>query len=89
MPGQLAPQLAGPREPNMSLQQQIIGILRSRKFWALVASVAAIWTAYVAAPGSLTPAQAVQATVAALAAYAIGTGLEGAPSAPPSTTTKE
>ena len=61
----------------MTLQEQVLSILRSRKFWALVASIAAIWTTYLAAPGALTPAQAVQATVAALAAYAIGTGLEG------------
>ena len=61
----------------MTVLEQVQGVLRSRKFWALVASVAAIWTMYFATPGSLTPAQAVQATVAALAAYAIGTGLEG------------
>ncbi len=61
----------------MTISQQFLGILRSRKFWASVAAIAATWTTYFVAPGSITPNQAVQATVAALAAYAIGTGLEG------------
>lgn len=61
----------------MTVRDQLLGILRSRKFWAMVAALATVWTAYFAAPGSITVAQAVQTTVAALAAYAIGTGLEG------------
>ena len=66
----------------MTVWEQVLSVLRSRKFWALVASVSAVWVAFFASPGSLTVAQAVQATVAALAAYAIGTGLEG-PARPP------
>ena len=47
--------------------------LTSRKFWALVGSLAAIWTGFYA--NALTLPEAINATVAALAAYSIGTGL--------------
>lgn len=66
----------------MTLKQQAIAILRSRKFWSVVAAIAATWTVYFTAPGAITPNQAVQATVAALAAYCIGVGMEG-PAATP------
>jgi hypothetical protein len=49
-------------------------LLRSRKFWALIAGVAAIVTGYLA--GGLKIDEAIQAFIAALAAYMIGTGLD-------------
>ena len=61
----------------MTVWEQVKGVLRSRKFWATVAALAAIWTAYYTAPTVMTLDKAIQATVAALAAYAVGTGLEG------------
>lgn len=51
-------------------------VLTSRKFWALVISLTGIWTAvYV---GAMSVPDAVNASVAALAAYMVGTGIEGA-----------
>jgi hypothetical protein len=49
-------------------------LMRSRKFWALIAGVAAIVTGYLA--GGLPMDQAIQALIAALAAYMVGTGLD-------------
>lgn len=49
-------------------------LLQSRKFWALVISLTAIWTAFFA--GGMPLTEAIRLTVAALAAYAIGTGLD-------------
>ena len=49
-------------------------LLQSRKFWALVVSLTAIWTAVYLQ--SMTVPEAINATVAALAAYSIGTGLD-------------
>jgi hypothetical protein len=49
-------------------------LFKSRKFWALVISLTGIWTAvYV---GSLTVPDAINASVAALAAYSVSTGIE-------------
>ena len=50
-------------------------VLSSRKFWATVAALATVGAAYFSAH-SLSAEQAVNATVAALAAYALGTGIE-------------
>jgi hypothetical protein len=56
--------------------QKLSELLQARKFWALVVSLTAIWTAvYV---GSLPVVDAINASVAALAAFSIGTGIEGA-----------
>jgi hypothetical protein len=49
-------------------------LLQSRKFWALVASLVAIWGGYYT--GGVTLLEAVQATVAALGLYSVGTGLD-------------
>ena len=49
-------------------------VLQSRKFWALVIASSAIWTAF--SVGGLSIQDAINAQVAALAAYSIGTGLE-------------
>lgn len=61
----------------MTLKEQIKATLRSRKFWTLVASLATIYAGY--ATTQVTPWQALQAAIASLAAYSIGTALEGAP----------
>lgn len=47
--------------------------LTSRKFWALIGSLAAIWTGFYA--GTLPLTEAINLTVAAFAAYSIGTGI--------------
>lgn len=52
-------------------------LMRSRKFWALIAAVAAIVSGYMA--GGLKMDVAIQAMIAALAAYMIGTGLDSSP----------
>ena len=49
-------------------------LLQSRKFWALIASLVAIGSAVYT--GTMPAEQAIQAVVAALAAYSIGTGLD-------------
>jgi len=49
-------------------------LLHSRKFWALVTSLVSIVAGY--ATGAVDPWQAVQAAVAALAAYSVGTGIQ-------------
>lgn len=49
-------------------------LLASRKFWALVASLASIGAGL--ASKSVTPAHAVDLAVAAFAAYKVGTGLD-------------
>ena len=49
-------------------------VLASRKFWALVASLAATGAAL--ASKQVTGAQALAAAVAALSAYKVGTGIE-------------
>lgn len=54
-------------------------LLGSRKFWALVISLTAIWTAV--ANGAMTVTDAINATVAALGLYSVGTGLDNPQSA--------
>lgn len=56
--------------------EKLISVLQSRKFWALVISLVGIWTSvYV---GALSVPEAINASVASLAAYMIGTGIEAA-----------
>lgn len=55
-------------------------LLASRKFWALVASLAA--TVAALAAKQVTGAQSLAAAVAALSAYKVGTGLEAAKVSP-------
>jgi hypothetical protein len=54
--------------------KKLIRVLQSRKFWALVIALFAIWTA--AYNQAMTIPEAINATVGALAAYMIGTGLD-------------
>ena len=49
-------------------------LLQSRKFWALIVSLVAIGVGVY--NGAISSATAVQAAVAALAVYSIGTGIE-------------
>lgn len=51
-------------------------LFTSRKFWALVGSLATIWITYFTVPGALTLLDAVNGTVLAFSAYAVGTGLD-------------
>lgn len=51
-------------------------LLRSRKFWSLVLSLTTILTAF--NTGNLDAMDAVNASVAALAAFSIATGIEDA-----------
>jgi|6_EtaG_2_1085325.scaffolds.fasta_scaffold06100_3 hypothetical protein len=53
---------------------KIKAILQSRKFWTLVASLVAIAASYF--QSQITDWQAVQAVVAAGAAYSVGTAIE-------------
>ena len=54
---------------------KFVEVLKSRKFWALVTSLVAIGGAVYT--GSVSPVDAINAAVAALAAYSIGTAIEG------------
>ena len=58
----------------MTITEQLTKILRSRKFWALIAALAATGAGY--ASGSLDVWQTVQAVIAALAVYSTGVALE-------------
>lgn len=58
----------------MSFTEQLKKILRSRKFWVLVAALAATLTAYLS--GNIDVWQALQAAVAALAVYSTGVAIE-------------
>ena len=49
-------------------------ILRSRKFWVMVASLVAVAAGYF--QGQIDMWQAIQAVVAVGAAYSVGTGIE-------------
>ena len=49
-------------------------VLRSRKFWALIASVVAVIGAW--QTGAMPGAEAANTLVAALAAYSLATGIE-------------
>lgn len=54
--------------------EKLNALLKSRKFWAAIAGLAASVTAL--AYGAITIDQGVQAIIATLAAYMIGTGLD-------------
>ena len=54
--------------------EKLLQVLKSRKFWALVASLVAIAAGY--STGQVDVWQSVQAAVAALGFYAVGTGLD-------------
>jgi hypothetical protein len=56
------------------MDPKLKAVLRSRKFWALLAATAAITLGYLG--NSMSMAEAIQAEIAALAAYMIGTGLD-------------
>lgn len=53
-------------------------VLTSRKFWSLIAALAAIWTGFFLT-GAVPLNEAINLTVAALAAYMVGTGLDNSP----------
>ena len=53
---------------------KIKAILQSRKFWTLVASLVAIAASY--SQSQITDWQAIQAAIAAGAAYSVGTAIE-------------
>jgi hypothetical protein len=57
--------------------QKLKQVLQSRKFWALVAALVTIAAGYFTQ--GIDMWQAIQAVVASLAAYAIGTGLDNPP----------
>lgn len=61
---------------NLTFWQQIKLILRSRKFWVLLAALAAIAAGYTS--GQMDGWQAVQALIAALAVYSTGVAIEDA-----------
>jgi hypothetical protein len=61
---------------DLSFWQQIRLILRSRKFWVLLAALAAIAAGYTS--GQMDGWQAVQALIAALAVYSTGVAIEDA-----------
>lgn len=56
--------------------KKIIGVLQSRKFWACVIGLVTIASLF--STGQIDAGQAVNAVIAALAAYGIGTGIEAA-----------
>ena len=58
----------------MTVQEQIQKILRSRKFWVLVAAILATLAAFVSR--QIDVWQALQALVAALAVYSTGVAIE-------------
>lgn len=62
--------------PLMSVGEQIVRLLRSRKFWALFAALASVAGAYFG--GEITVWQALQAIIAGLAVYSTGVALEDA-----------
>ena len=58
----------------MTIIEQITQILRSRKFWALLAALATVAGTYFA--GEVDAWQALQAVIAALAVYSTSVALE-------------
>lgn len=56
------------------MNPKLSALLQSRKFWALIASLTAIWTAVYT--GSLDVPAAINATVAAFASYSLGVALD-------------
>lgn len=63
-------------EKGVSIGKQLGRLLRSRKFWVLIAALAAIGAAWTG--GEVTDWQAVQMLVAALAVYSTGVAIEDA-----------
>ncbi len=61
---------------NLTFWQQIKLMLRSRKFWVLLAALTAIAAGY--SSGQMDGWQAVQALIAALAVYSTGVAIEDA-----------
>ena len=60
----------------MSIWDQVRKVLRSRKFWALLAALTAVAAGLSA--GKIDVWQAVQAAIAALAVYSTGVAIEDA-----------
>lgn len=60
----------------MSVWDQISKVLRSRKFWALLAALTAVAAGL--SSGQIDTWQAVQAVIAALAVYSTGVAIEDA-----------
>ncbi len=58
----------------MSVLEQVGKILRSRKFWVLIAALAAVAGTYFG--GKVDAWQALQAVIAALAVYSTGVAVE-------------
>jgi Mg/Co/Ni transporter MgtE len=58
----------------MTFLEQLKKIVRSRKFWVLIAALLATLAAYVS--GNIDVWQALQAAVAALAVYSTGIAIE-------------
>ncbi|NMC53545.1 MAG: hypothetical protein GYA48_07890 [Chloroflexi bacterium] len=58
----------------MTVKEQLLRVLRSRKFWALLAALLTAAGGY--ASGEMSVWQAVQAAIAALAVYSTGVALE-------------
>ena len=59
----------------MTVKDQLIGLLRSRKFWALALSLVGTAVAY--SYGKIDAQTAIIAGIGAAGAYSVGTGLEG------------
>jgi len=64
------------KEVDMTIWEQIQKVLRSRKFWALLAALAAVAAGL--SSGQIDTWQAVQAVIAALAVYSTGVAIEDA-----------
>jgi len=60
----------------MTIKEQIISVLRSRKFWVLLAGLCATAGAY--ATGQIDAWSALQAVIAAGAVYTAGVAIEDA-----------
>jgi len=56
------------------MDPKLKALLKSRKFWALIAATATIVSGYLA--NGISMAEAIQAEIAAMAGYMIGTGLD-------------
>lgn len=61
---------------SMSFWEQVSRVLRSRKFWALLAALTAVVAGL--STGKIDVWQAVQAAIAALAVYSTGVAIEDA-----------
>ena len=64
----------------MTIWDQVRKVLRSRKFWALLAALTAVAAGL--SSGQIDVWQAVQAAIAALAVYSTGVAIEDAGRAP-------